>query len=322
MPELPEVETIRIGLEKFLPGMQISEVNVLRPQSIRKQLGGSEAFNQKLVGATFGQPSRRGKFLWVPIQNQTEQPTQALVVHLAMSGQLRVFGESDTGESRNQGESDGIETPHRHTRVILQGHDQDGRAQSLHFIDQRVFGHLTVVDLIPTADGLAGGKGSAAATVPTGVDHIARDLLDPALKPQTPAYQVLLKRIKQSKSGIKRILLDQRVVSGIGNIYADEALWRARVNYARAANGISLKKLDELLQAATGVMSEAVKVGGTSFDALYVNVNGESGYFSRSLHVYGRQGQPCDRCGTLIVRESFMNRGSHFCPRCQRRQGE
>ena len=293
MPELPEVETIRIGLEKFLPGMQISEVNVLRPQSIRKQLGGSEAFNQKLVGATFGQPSRRGKFLWVPIQNQTEQPTQALVVHLAM--------------------------PHRHTRVILQGHDQDGRAQSLHFIDQRVFGHLTVVDLIPTADGLAGGKGSAAATVPTGVDHIARDLLDPALKPQTPAYQVLLKRIKQSKSGIKRILLDQRVVSGIGNIYADEALWRARVNYARAANGISLKKLDELLQAAAGVMSEAVKVGGTSFDALYVNVNGESGYFSRSLNAYGRAGQPCSRCENPLRREAFMGRSSFFCPKCQRR---
>lgn len=319
MPELPEVETIRIGLEKFLPGMQIKEVNVLRPQSVRKQVGGIEAFTQKLVGATFGIPSRRGKFMWVPIQNQGGQPTQALVLHLAMSGQLRVFGENTSQQGDNQGVGGVIETPHRHTRVILAGRDQKGKAQSLHFIDQRVFGHLTVSRLIPSEDGLTGGKGSPDATVPTCVDHIARDLLDPVLAPKSPAYQVLLKRIKQSKSGIKRILLDQRVVSGIGNIYADEALWRARINYARPANGISLKKLDELLQAAGSVMSEAVKVGGTSFDALYVNVNGESGYFSRSLNAYGRASQPCSRCQSPLKREAFMGRSSFFCPKCQRR---
>ena len=115
------------------------------------------------------------------------------------------------------------------------------------------------------------------------------------------------------------MLLDQTVISGVGNIYADEALWRARLYGGRVADGISRPKLRELLTAVSDVMGEALAVGGTSFDALYVNVNGQSGYFERSLNAYGRAGQPCRRCGQMMRRESFMNRSSYFCPRCQRR---
>ena len=128
----------------------------------------------------------------------------------------------------------------------------------------------------------------------------------------------LVARIRTRGSGIKRVLLNQEIVSGIGNIYADEALWRARLHCEAPANGLSKAKVAELLQAARDVMTAALAVGGTSFDSLYVNVNGASGYFDRSLAAYGREGLPCLRCGRAMVREPFMNRSSFRCPSCQR----
>lgn len=123
--------------------------------------------------------------------------------------------------------------------------------------------------------------------------------------------------IRRRDTEIKRLLLDQTVVSGIGNIYADEALWRSGIHGRRRSGALTLRLVAETLEHARDVMSDALVAGGTSFDALYVNVNGASGYFDRSLDVYGRAGLPCSRCGAAVVREDFMNRGSHFCPDCQ-----
>ncbi|QGU02317.1 Formamidopyrimidine-DNA glycosylase 1 [Corynebacterium kalinowskii] len=204
----------------------------------------------------------------------------ALLVHLGMSGQMLI--------------KDSSAEPHKHLRaraVLDDGHE-------VWFVDQRTFGYWHVGELV---DG-----------VPELVSHVASDLLDPALD-----LGFLGERIRSRRSAIKRVLLDQTVVSGIGNIYADEMLWQARIHGERLASSLSASEVAELLTSGIEVMQRALSQGGTSFDALYVNVNGESGYFSRSLNAYGQLGRPCPRCGTLIVRQQFANRGSHFCPRCQ-----
>jgi len=189
-----------------------------------------------------------------------------------------------------------------HLRIAT--HLDDGTALS--FVDQRTFGGWMLADLV-TVDG---------TELPAPVAHLARDPLDP--KFNRDGVVMVLRR---KHSEIKRQLLDQTVVSGIGNIYADEALWRAKVNGARQASSLIRAKLGELLDAAADVMVDALGHGGTSFDSLYVNVNGESGYFDRSLDAYGREGEPCRRCGAVMRREKFMNRSSYYCPKCQPRPG-
>ena len=176
----------------------------------------------------------------------------------------------------------------------------DGAAEGreLRFVDQRMFGGLSVS---------AGG-----AELPPEIAHIARDPLDPEFDDDA-----FVAKVRRRTSGIKRQLLDQNLISGVGNIYADEALWRARLHGERPGERLTAAQVRELLGHARDVMNEALGQGGTSFDALYVNVNGESGYFERSLHAYGREGEPCDRCGTPMRRVAFMNRSSYFCPVCQ-----
>ncbi|MEO7121665.1 MAG: zinc finger domain-containing protein, partial [Lacisediminihabitans sp.] len=154
---------------------------------------------------------------------------------------------------------------------------------------------------------------AALALIPKSVSHIARDPLDPAFDDRR-FFAALAKR----HTGIKRALLDQNLISGIGNIYADESLWAARIHYDQPTNTLSRAKAKTLLAEVRQVLAKALAEGGTSFDAQYVNVNGASGYFSHSLNAYGQQGRPCPRCGRPIVREQFMNRGSHFCAFCQR----
>lgn len=204
----------------------------------------------------------------------------ALVVHLGMSGQM-LLGRVPKAD---------------HLRIAAML--DDGTALS--FVDQRTFGGWMLADLV---DG-----------VPAPVAHLARDPLDPLFD-----AEAVVTVLRRKHSELKRQLLDQTVVSGIGNIYADEALWRAKLNGARIAASLSRRKLREVLDASAQVMTDALGQGGTSFDSLYVNVNGESGYFDRSLDVYGREGLPCRRCGAVIRREKFMNRSSFYCPRCQRR---
>ena len=162
--------------------------------------------------------------------------------------------------------------------------------------------------------GAPGGWGSPLAEIPEPAAHIARDLLDPALRRDD-----LARAVRRRRTGIKRALLDQRLVSGVGNIYADEALWRARLHGASPTDKLTRGQVADLLDGVRDVLGEALAQGGTSFDSLYVDVNGQSGYFSRFLAVYGQADRPCPRCGTPIRRESFMNRSSYSCPQCQPR---
>jgi len=290
MPELPEVEVVRRGLERWVAGRPVADVSVAHPRAIRRHLAGEGDFAARLRGRTIESARRRGKYLWLPLKGggDADEPEQeALLAHLGMSGQLLV---SDPGTA-----------PERHLRVRL-GFADGG--PELRFVDQRTFGHLLVAPLV---DGPFG-------RVPEPVAHIAPDPLEPAFDQDAFAA-----RLRARRTGIKRALLDQSLISGIGNIYADEALWRARLHWARPTETLSRARIDELVAAVREVLHAALDQGGTSFDHLYVNVNGESGYFSRFLAVYGRRDEPCPRCGAPIRREPFMNRSSYSCPRCQPR---
>ncbi len=282
MPELPEVEVVRAGLLP-LAGRRVRAVRVLHPRAVRRQPGGAAEFEHRLIGQVLAEPRRRGKYLWFPLAETDE----ALLAHLGMSGQMLLSDASGVGSGADLGP---------HVRVVV---DLDGAGPHLRFTDQRTFGGLTVVD--------------ADAGLPVPVRHIARDPFDPDFD-----LDAVTRQIRGSRRGIKRVLLDQTVVSGIGNIYADEALWRARIHYDRSADRLPRRAVATLLESAVAVMAEALAAGGTSFDALYVNVNGQSGWFDRSLSVYGQADRPCPRCGTPIRRDRFMNRSSYFCPRCQR----
>ena len=281
MPELPEVEVVRRGLAAHVVGRTITAVRVHHPRAVRRHEAGPADLTARLLDMTITGTGRRGKYLWLTLGGET---AEALVVHLGMSGQMLL------GPVPNEN--------HLRIAALL----DDGTTVS--FVDQRTFGGWMIADLV-TVDG---------TDVPAPVAHIARDPLDPLFDRDT-----VVKVLRRKHSEIKRQLLDQTVVSGIGNIYADEALWRAKINGARLASGISKAKLAELLDAATAVMTDALGQGGTSFDSLYVNVNGESGYFDRSLDAYGREGEPCRRCGAIMRRDKFMNRSSFYCPRCQPR---
>jgi formamidopyrimidine-DNA glycosylase len=301
VPELPEVETVRDGLARFVVGARVRDVEVFRDYSVRRHDGGPAAFADQLRGRRLAAAARRGKFLWLPVGQDA-----ALLAHLGMSGQLLVRDGDDPWT-------------HPHLRVRVHLVDAPSGATALDFVDQRTFGHLAVVDLVPTLDEAPGGLGTDLPAVPEPVAHIARDLLDPVVAAGTPGREAVVAAIRRRRTGIKRALLDQTVVSGIGNIYADEALWRARLHFARATDTMRAADVRRALDAAEEVMREALVQGGTSFDSLYVNVNGASGYFSRSLAVYGRAGEPCPRCGTPVRRDAFMNRSAFTCPVCQRR---
>ncbi|MFJ3956919.1 bifunctional DNA-formamidopyrimidine glycosylase/DNA-(apurinic or apyrimidinic site) lyase [Arthrobacter sp. NPDC090010] len=312
MPELPEVEVVRSGLERWAVGRRIEHAEVLDPRSIRRHAGDASHFSTTLRGARIQAAVRRGKYLWMLLDDVPGQlpgdepgpyPGTALLAHLGMSGQLLMEESAAPDE--------------KHLKVRLQLSASDGMPSELRFVDQRIFGGLSATGMVPTLDGRPGGLGSTAPLLPQEVSGIARDLLDPHFDPEA-VHQVLRRR----RSTLKRALLDQNLLSGIGNIYADEALWAARLHGERATDTLRRPETFRLLEAARDVMERALSAGGTSFDSLYVNVNGASGYFSRSLNAYGREGQPCLRCAaegreTLIRRASFMNRSSYFCPRCQ-----
>ena len=278
MPELPEVEVVRAGLERHVLGATISRIDVLHPRPVRRDPRGPEGFAAALLGRRIAAARRRGKYLWLPLDNG-----DALLAHLGMSGQMLVQPPDSPAER------------HLRVRLALAG-AAEGR--ELRFVDQRMFGGLSVS---------AGG-----ADLPSEIAHIARDPLDPEFDDD-----LFVARVRKRSSGVKRLLLDQGLISGVGNIYADESLWRAQLHGERPGDRLTGPQVRGLLGHARDVMSEALGQGGTSFDALYVNVNGESGYFDRSLHAYGRQDEPCDRCGTPVKRVAFMNRSSYFCPRCQ-----
>ena len=276
---------VRRGLDRWAAGRTVAAAQVAHPRAVRRHAAGAADFAARLAGRTLVGAQRRGKYLWLPLEAAPGADTgEAVLAHLGMSGQLLVRPP---------------DAPHEvHLRVRLTFTDG---GPELRFVDQRTFGGLAMVD-------------TDRAGLPLPVAHIARDPLDPEF--DDAAFTAALRR---RRTGLKRALLDQTLVSGIGNIYADEALWRARLHWARPTSTMTRARSTEVLASARAVMVEALDRGGTSFDSLYVNVNGESGYFDRELAVYGRTGLPCRRCGALVVREHFMNRSSFRCPRCQRR---
>lgn len=288
MPELPEVEVVRRGLDAHVAGKTITAVRVLHPRAVRRHEAGPADLTGRLLDNRVTGTGRRGKYLWLTLGDGS-----ALVVHLGMSGQM-LLGPAMSARAK----SDQQERRNDHVRIAALL--DDGTALS--FVDQRTFGGWMLSDMV-TIDG---------TDVPAPVAHIARDPLDPKFN-----RDGVVTVLRRKHSEIKRQLLDQTVVSGVGNIYADEALWRAKLNGSRLASSVTRPKLGEVLDAAARVMTEALGQGGTSFDSLYVNVNGESGYFERSLDAYGREGEPCRRCGAVMRREKFMNRSSYYCPRCQ-----
>lgn len=325
MPELPEVEVVRRGLVRWVRGRTITSVEVLDPRSIRRHALGAQDFAGNLEGARVLDVVRRGKFLWMPLADTAVPPDPALpnsvppgsvpagittgvalMAHLGMSGQLLM---QDSGVPDE-----------KHLKVRLRLSPAEGMPEQLRFVDQRIFGGLFLTSLIPTDDGGPGGRAETPLPlIAEEASHIARDPLDPHF-----SFDAFYRRLRARKTGLKRALLDQGLVSGIGNIYADEALWRARLHYARPTDTLRRAEAARVLEAAREVMLEALAAGGTSFDSLYVNVNGASGYFDRSLSAYGREGQECSRCAaagivSLLKREQFMNRSSYTCPVCQPR---
>lgn len=283
MPELPEVEVVRRGLERWVAGRTVDAVEVLHPRAVRRHAGGGADFAARLAGETFAVPRRRGKYLWLPLAERD----LSVLGHLGMSGQLLVQPEDAPDE--------------KHLRIRMRF--RDGAGTELRFVDQRTFGGLSLHETV--ADSEEG--------LPDVIAHIARDPLDPLF--EEAAYHLAL---RAKRTTVKRALLDQSLISGVGNIYADEALWRAKLHYERPTATLTRPRSVELLGHVRDVMNAALAVGGTSFDSLYVNVNGESGYFDRSLDAYGREDEPCRRCGTPMRRRPWMNRSSYFCPRCQR----
>ncbi|AVM00364.1 DNA-formamidopyrimidine glycosylase [Gordonia iterans] len=283
MPELPEVETIRMGLAAHLTGRRIDDVEPLHPRATRRHVYGPDDLRNRLRGKEIQSVDRRGKYLWLSAADAADEV--GVVVHLGMSGQMLMA---------ERGAPDPV---HLRIRTLL----DDGN--ELRFVDQRTFGGWHLDEFVE-----AGPR-----RLPESVAHIAPD-------PFEEAYDAdaVVNLLRRKDTEIKRALLDQTVVAGVGNIYADEALWRAGVHGRRRTRGLSRAKLHEVLFFVREVMAEAIKVGGTSFDDLYVNVNGESGYFERALNAYGREGEECARCGTPMARESFMNRSSFSCPQCQR----
>ncbi|WP_427130845.1 bifunctional DNA-formamidopyrimidine glycosylase/DNA-(apurinic or apyrimidinic site) lyase [Pseudarthrobacter sp. S9] len=323
MPELPEVEVVRRGLVSWVRGRTITSVDVVDPRSLRRHALGPEDFAGNLEGARVLDVVRRGKFLWMPLADtpagaeapfapsvaapaSAAAPAVALMAHLGMSGQLLMQDSSVPDE--------------KHLKVRLRLSLAAGMPEQLRFVDQRIFGGLFLTSLIPTADGGPGGLAETPLPlIAEEASHIARDPLDPYF-----SFDDFYRRLRARKTGLKRALLDQGLVSGIGNIYADEALWKARLHYARPTDTLRRADALRLLDAAREVMADALAAGGTSFDSLYVNVNGASGYFDRSLNAYGREGLECTRCAaaglvSLLKREQFMNRSSYTCPVCQPR---
>ncbi|MCW2800736.1 MAG: DNA-formamidopyrimidine glycosylase [Aeromicrobium sp.] len=277
MPELPEVEVVRLGISEHVVGRTITRVEVFDVRSVRRHLPGPADFISRLEGRTVVGAARRGKYLWMQLDHG-----DAILCHLGMSGQFLIAAAAAP--------------PPRHLRITL----ALDNGQELRFADQRIFGGMSFSE-----DG---------AELPHEIEHIARDPLDPLFDSAE-----FTRRLRKRETGVKRAILDQTLISGVGNIYADEALWRTKLHYARNTRHLKTREIEGLLGHIGEVMHEALEQGGTSFDALYVNVNGTSGYFDRSLQAYGQEGKPCQRCGTIMRRSAFMNRSSYWCPTCQPR---
>ncbi len=286
MPELPEVETVRSGLAAKILGATINDVKVFENRSIRQHDKGKRDFQAQLTGNKILAASRRGKFMWLQLENQNRD--DALIIHLGMSGQVLIHKTKDV---------------EKHARVVFNLTSKQNKEVKMRFVDQRMFGGMFLDSLIETEEG---------DLLPSRVTHIARDLFDPYVDDEK-----IITEIMRRKAGVKSLLLNQSIVSGVGNIYADEALWQTKLHYLTPGSRLKAAQIRLTLDALREIMRKAIAAGGTSFDEQYVRVNGQSGWFEVELNAYGQEGQPCARCGREIVREAWANRSSHRCPRCQ-----
>lgn len=298
MPELPEVEVVRRGIEKQLIGAEIKSVKVLFPGSLRGKE--PKRFIEALEGWSITHAVRRGKFIWLlGKDNSGEQTQYSLVIHLGMSGQILINQPGIDISSKNRA----------HLRVAIEL--VDGR--KVNFVDQRTFGRMLVEPLVETKDKKPAGWGADSCLIPRRVEqNVARDVLDPGVD-----CQKIIDTVQKRKSSIKHSLLDQKLVSGIGNIYADEALFAAKMSPAQSANSLSAERIKEVFRCAGKIMKAAIKQGGTSFDELYVDTSGNPGYFEQELMVYGRGGEPCKDCGATLEKLQQSGRNATYCPKCQ-----
>ena len=286
MPELPEVETVRSGLAAKILGAKIRNLKVYENRSIRQHEQGKKDFESQLMGNKIISANRRGKFMWLQLDNQNRD--DALVVHLGMSGQVLIHKTKEL---------------EKHARIVFDLEGKRNQNIQMRFVDQRMFGGMFLDTLVATSEG---------DLLPSRVSHIARDLFDPYVDDDA-----IIANILKRKAGIKSLILNQSIVSGVGNIYADEALWQTKLHYLTPGARLKESKVRETLEALRQIMRRAIAAGGTSFDEQYVRVNGDSGWFEVELNAYGQEGEPCARCGQQIVREAWSNRSSHRCPRCQ-----
>lgn len=272
MPELPEVETVRKGLEKLVVGKTIKEVTILWPRIIEAPV--VEIFESQLIGQTIEKMERRGKFLIFKLTNYD------MISHLRMEGKYETH---DTEDQRD-----------KHTHVIFTFTD----GSELRYLDVRKFGRMVLVD----KDQGTNYKGILA--------------LGPEPIPSQFKLNEFRSGLKKHHKAIKPLLLDQRLVTGLGNIYVDEALWEAKIYPEQPADTLKPKEVERLYDAIIDVLGRAVEAGGTTIRS-YLNALGEAGTFQISLNVYGQTNHPCPRCGTPIKKIKVAQRGTHFCPKCQ-----
>lgn len=274
MPELPEVETVRRGLQKQLKGSVIKSIKVLRDDSVGYP--SPKEFASTLKGRKFSSVDRRGKYLLMHLSEGI-----GMMAHLRMSGRLMVM------------DGDGEEPDHVRVRLLL----QDGR--KLIFDDTRVFGRLWCVP-----------AGMSFEEVLPSLSKLGPEPLG-GLDPKH-----LQRSFAGKKQCIKTSLLDQTIVAGIGNIYADESLHRAKINPQKQAGDLNLKELSRLAKEVEIVLCNAIELGGSTLRD-YVDANGVNGNYQHEALVYGRKGEPCRTCKSKIERVKLAGRSSHFCPRCQ-----
>jgi formamidopyrimidine-DNA glycosylase len=289
MPELPEVETVRIGLSQFLPGRKITAVTHDWPKGFPN--AGTDV-KQFVIGAHITGVRRRAKVLLIDLGTQ-----YTLVIHLKMTGQLVYRGQHERfGAGHPNGSLVG-DLPDKSTRVVFTFADKS----KLFFNDQRKFGW---VRLMPTAE-----VEQLDFFKKVGPEPLAADFT---------AEQFITRLKRRSKSGIKAVLLDQTVVAGVGNIYADESLWGAKIHPETRVEALSKAKLTALYEALRAVLQLSIEKGGST-DRNYVNAEGKRGSYLSFANVFRREGQPCPRCGATIIKTKVAGRGTHLCPFCQKR---
>lgn len=314
MPELPEVETVRVGLQRLLPGRAVKKVDFNWPKSFPNAAADVKSF---LVGAKVVKVERRAKVLLIELSTK-----YSLVIHLKMTGQLVFVGKPDkriSDKGLEISETSQITNPksqiaatrfgagHPNDSLVGQLPDKSTRVtlsfvdgSKLFFNDQRKFGWMR---LMPTAEIM-----NLDFFQKVGPEPLAADF----------TWQKFRNRLLRHKnSNIKAVLLDQTVVAGIGNIYADEALWGAKIHPATLVKDLSAAKFHKLHDELIYVLKLSIEKGGSS-DRNYVNAEGKKGSYISFARVFRREGQPCPRCGTTIIKTRVAGRGTHICPKCQK----